>query len=146
MKKVDREAFFELLAKTTEKAVADFDDNVENRSGAVHSETKPAGSPNSRATIEELQESMQASQQLLSNFAPERYTYMGLIGLFALIAVLSTGKLLVLGAEGNELQYSLVMVSLGSIGATLLSCVQLFKIKARTFDFIREMTSGEPSR
>jgi hypothetical protein len=149
MAKVDQEALFELISRTVVELVTTPDTEVAaiggGRAGSsTVSEPGPGAAGTSdaaRSSLNELQDRVKITQQLVAKFSPERYWYMSLIGIFGLVTLLSAGTLLFGEPGALSQQVTLTSVTLGAGGATLFSCGQLFKIRTRTFEFIRELTT-----
>lgn len=149
MAKVDQEALFELVARTVFGLVSLPKADVAttgNAPGSSPADSEPgrlaaADAGAVRSAVSELQERVKATQQLTATFAPERYMYMSLIVIFVVVFLLSAGKLVFGGSGAVSQQVILMSVILGSGGASAFSCGQLFKVKTRTLEFIRELTA-----
>ena len=149
MAKVDQEALFQLVARTVFGLVNPHKANVAATGtmpldrGPADSEPRPIAAADTgadRSVVSELQERVKATQQLTATFAPERYMYMSLFSIFGVVCLISVGKLFFGGSGSNAHQMALMAIFLGAGGAALFSCGQLFKVRTRTFEFIRELT------
>ena len=149
MVKADSEALFVLLARTVQGLAQPAPEPDQPALDPQTDATPFASQPprqtvaaNARLTISELQERMNATRQLLANFAPERYTYLALVGVSVIVCLASAGKLIFEGDLAVSQQVMMMSLSLGSGGASTFFCSQLLKLRARAFEFMREISAN----
>lgn len=148
MARVDQEALLEKVARTVLRIVSP---PPADAAGSEASDGGPAATAPpftlaaeapAPAADDDLARRVRAARELTRTFAPERYTYLGLIGISALVLLICAGKLFLSAPTGVSQQVTLVSSIFGAGGAAAFLSGRLLKLNARTMDFINERTGA----